>query len=86
MSCDRFIVTQDRNAAARAANRVAVGDTALSLRRARATWLTAHLEAATPLPVLREVAGPLSAATLDDLLAATPAVTAEQVVIEALRA
>ena len=84
--CDRFIVAQDRNAAARAANRVAVGDTALSLRRARATWLTAHLEAGTPLPVLREVAGPLSAATLDDLLAATPAVTAEQAVAEALRA
>lgn len=85
-SCDRFIVAQDRNAAARAANRVAVGDTSLSLRRARATWLTAHLEAGTPLPVLREVAGPLSVATLDDLLAATSAVTAEQAVTEALRA
>ena len=55
--CPRFIVAQDRNAAARAAHRVAVGDTSLSLRRARATWLTAHLEAGTPLPVLREVAG-----------------------------
>ena len=86
-SCDRFIVAQDRNATARAANRVTVGDTGLSLRRARATWLTAHLEAGTPLPVLREVAGPLSAATLDDLLGATTnAVTAEQAVAEALRA
>ena len=85
-SCERFIVAQDRNAAVRAANRVAVGDTSLSLRRARATRLTAHLEAGTPLPVLREAAGPLSAATLDDLLAATPAVTAEQAVTEALRA
>ena len=84
--CPRFIVAQDRNAAARAANRVHVGDTALSLRRARATWLTAHLEAGTPLPVLREVAGPLSAATLDDLLAAAPTVSPEQAMTEALRA
>ena len=84
--CPRFIVAQDRNAAARAANRVHVGDTALSLRRARATWLTAHLEAGTPLPVLRQVAGPLSAATLDDLLAATRAVTAKQAITAALRA
>ena len=84
--CARFIVPQDRNSAARAANRIRIGDTALSLRRARATWLTAHLEAGTPLPVLREVAGPLSVATLNDLLGACVAVTAEQAVTEALRA
>ena len=84
--CDRFIIPQDRNAAARAANRVAVGDTSLSLRRARATWLTAHLEAGTPLPALREVAGPLSAATLDDLLGATSALAPEQAIAEALKA
>ena len=84
--CARFIVPQDRNSAARAANRIRIGDTSLSLRRARATWLTAHLEAGTPLPVLREVAGPLSAATLDDLLAATPAVNPAHAVTEALRA
>ncbi|MXY09252.1 MAG: hypothetical protein F4Z00_12390 [Acidimicrobiaceae bacterium] len=83
--CPRFVIPKDRNAAARATNRVSIGDTALSLRRARATWLTAHLVAGTPLPVLRAVAGPLSAATLDDLLAATPAVTAEHAVAEALR-
>ena len=84
--CDRFIRPRDRNAAARAASRVSIGDTSLSLRRARATWLAAHLVAGTPLPALREVAGPLSAATLDDLLAATSAVTAERAVTEALRA
>ena len=83
--CRRFIRSRDRNAAARAANRVSVGDTALSLRRARATWLTAHLEVGTPLPVLREVAGPVSVATLDDLLAATNALTAEHAITEALR-
>lgn len=84
--CDRFIRSQDRNAAARASNRVSIGDTALSLRRARATWLTAHLEAGTPLPVLREIAGPLSAATLDDLLGATSTIAPEQAVTEALKA
>ena len=84
--CVRFIVPQDRNAAARAANRIRIGDTSLSLRRARATWLTAHLEAGTPLPALREVAGPLSAATLDDLLGACAAITAEQAATEGLRA
>lgn len=84
--CPRFVIPQDRNAAARAANRIRIGDMSLSLRRARATWLTAHLEAGTPLPVLREVAGPVAAATLDDLLTATSAVTPEQAVAEALRA
>ena len=83
--CPRFIRSRDRNAAARAASRVRVGDVGLSLRRARATWLTAHLTAGTPLLVLRAVAGPLSVATLDDLLAMTNAVTAERAVTEALR-
>ena len=85
--CARFIRPQDRNAAARAANRIRIGDTALSLRRARATWLTAHLAAGTPLPALREVAGPLSAATLDDLLAAAAhTITPERAAHVALRA
>ena len=83
----RFFVSQDRNAAARAANSVSIGHTNLSLRRARATWLTAHIVAETPLLVLRKIAGPLSAATLDDLLAATGhTVSPEQAVIKGLRA
>ena len=56
---DRFITAQDRNAPARAANRLRIGDDSLSLRRARATWLTAHLVAGTPLLVLREI-GPFA--------------------------
>ena len=83
----RFFVSQDRNAAARAANSVSIGHTNLSLRRARATWLTAHIVAETPLLVLRKIAGPLSAATLDDLLAAADvSITPEQAVIKGLRA
>ena len=85
--CDRFIISTDRNAAARAANSVSIGSARMSLRRARATWLTAHLLAETPLVVLRRIAGPLSAATLDDLLAATGhTVSPEQAVIKGLRA
>ena len=83
----RFFVSQDRNAAARAANSVSIGSARLSLRRARATWLTAHIVAETPLPVLRRIAGPVSAATMDDLLAATGhTVSPEQAVIKGLRA
>ena len=83
----RFFVSQDRNAAARAANSVSIGSARLSLRRARATWLTAHIVAETPLLVLRRIAGPLSAATLDDLLAATGhTISPEQAVIKGLRA
>ena len=82
----RFFVSQDRNAAARAANSVSIGHTNLSLRRARATWLTAHLVAGTPPLVLRKIAGPVSAATMDDLLAAADvSITPEQAVIEGLK-
>lgn len=38
-----------------------------SVRRARNTWLTAHLRAGTPIPVLRKFSGRLSQRTLDVL-------------------
>ena len=82
----RFLGSSDRNAAGRIASSLPITD-GMSLRRARATWLTAHLVAGTPLLVLREIAGSLSVATLDDLLAATGhTVSPEQAVTEALRA
>ena len=82
----RFLGSSDRNAAGRIASSLPITD-GMSLRRARATWLTAHLVAGTPLLVLREIAGPLSVATLDDLLAATDhTVSPKQAVTEALRA
>ena len=81
-----FLGSCNRNAAGRVASSLPITD-GMSLRRARATWLTAHLVAGTPLPVLREIAGPLSVATLDDLLAVTGhTVSAERAVTEALRA
>lgn len=67
----RFILSTDRNAAYRIADTVSLGrGQELSLRRARNTWLTAHLHAETPLLALNEIARPVSAATLNDLLAA----------------
>jgi len=41
---------------------------ALSFRRARSTWLVAHLVAGTPLGPLRKISGPLALSTLDELL------------------
>ena len=41
----------------------------LSLPRARATWLAAHLAEETPLPALCKIAGPVSADTLKALMA-----------------
>ncbi len=50
----------------------------LSLRRARATWLCAHLTAGTPLGALRRIAGPLSANTLDALAGHIAAARSEE--------
>jgi hypothetical protein len=62
---DRFIPTNGRNIISATAARL---NPSLSLRRARSTWLAAHMAANTPLAVLRQVAGPLSLNTLDGLL------------------
>ena len=60
-----FVPTDARNIVH---NTVSKLEPRLSLRRARSTWLLAHLTVGTPLAVLRMIAGPLSANTLDGLL------------------
>ena len=45
------------------------GQGSLSLRRARATFVCAHIRAGTPLDVLNEIAGPISGAYLQQMLA-----------------
>lgn len=71
-AADRFITGDHHNAVHIVSQRLDPGDgQGLLLRRARSTWLAAHLNAGTPLSVLRKVAGPLSANTLDGLLAYT---------------
>ena len=84
----RFIQTAGRNAVYRIGTELDTGDgEGLSLRRARSTWLHAHLLAGTPLPALRRIAGPLSANSLDILLKdAAAALDNETAVIEGLRA
>ena len=84
----RFILASHRCIASQLANKVSIGrGRGLSLRRARNTWLTAHLHAETPLLALREMAGPLDVATLNGLLAASAAgISAEQAAIKGLRA
>ncbi|MDE2814072.1 MAG: hypothetical protein OXM01_13655 [Gemmatimonadota bacterium] len=70
-SDELFIPNSGKNAPYTTAQRIeVVGLGTLSLSRARSTWLTAHLAAGTPLAALRVIAGPLSANTLSDLMAA----------------
>ena len=75
----RFIVLKGRNSVYRFLEGIApVSGSPLGLSRARATWLTAHLTAGTPLAVLKVIAGPLSMNTLDGLVdAATETFTAD---------
>ena len=69
----RFVQATHRSAVYMLCRQVGVDGQVLSVRRARSTWLVAHLHAATPLSVLRRVAGPLSGDTLTALLASAAA-------------
>ena len=76
---DRFVPTNARNIVH---NTVSKLEPRLSLRRARSTWLVAHLTAGTPLGVLRMIAGPLSANTLDGLLDHTVTAIDDETAVE----
>ena len=71
----KFVQGDNDNAAALIAAKItgrpnsAREATHLSLRRARNTWLVAHLRATTPWPALRVIAGPVSAYKLNALMA-----------------
>ena len=81
----KFISSEASNAVYNIAS--GLTDKGLSLPRARATWLVAHLVAGTRRPALEAVAGPVSQNTLDALLPPAHSVlTPEQAVEEALRA
>ena len=84
----RFIKTTGRNSVYRISSALDTGDgKGLSLRRARSTWLLAHLVAGTSLPALRWLAGSLSANTLAELLPeAADLLDNETAVTEGLRA
>ena len=64
-----FFAASHVNAVYDAAQRIpAPGGDHLRFRRARTTWLQAHLAAGTDLAALRVLAGPVSANTLTDLI------------------
>ena len=65
---DEFISGAVRNVH-NVSSRLKGAETGLVLRRARSTWLAAHLVSGTPLAALRIIAGPVGAQTLDGLLA-----------------
>ena len=78
-SCGLLVSGRGRNAVHKLLESLGDGDRdGLSLRRARATWLCAHLTVGTPLGVLRRIAGPLSANTLDALSGHTAVALSEQ--------
>lgn len=69
----RFVTATHRTAVYMLCRQVGFDGKGLSVRRARSTWLVAHLHAATPLSVLRRIAGPLSGDTLTALMASSAA-------------
>ena len=70
----RFVSASHRTAVYALCRQVGFGGNAsLSVRRARSTWLVAHLHAATSLAALRQIAGPVSCDTLTGLLTASAA-------------
>ena len=83
----RFIAAKGRNAVSSVAGRLIVAGEGLSLRRARVTWLAAHLAAGTNLAALHIISGRVGAQTLDSVLAHVAAdMSAEEAAIEGLKA
>lgn len=64
----RFVTAKCHSAVYSIAEELAPSGSGLSFRRARNTWLAAHLVAGTPLPALRTIAGRVSAQTLNAVL------------------
>lgn len=62
----KFITSEGQDPVQTIAKRI--GPNGLGLRRARSTWLAAHLAANTPLAALQTVAGQLSVQTLGELI------------------
>ena len=80
---DRFMTSTDRSAVAAIAGRIKGPDgRGLSLRRARTTWLAAHLVVSTPLAALRRFAGPIGGPMLTALLDHTSAELDAQAALE----
>ncbi len=84
---DRFIAARSRNAVTSVAGRLTVADEGLSLRRARITWLAAHVAAGTNLAALHIISGRAGTQTLDSVLAHVAAgMSPEDAAVEGLKA
>ena len=84
---DRFIAAEGRNAVTSVAGRLIVAGEGLSLRRARVTWLAAHVTAGTNLAALHVISGRAGTQTLDSVLVHVAAdMSAEEAAIEGLKA
>ena len=84
---DKFIAAKGRNAVTTVAGRLTVAEEGLSLRRARLTWLAAHVAAGTNLAALHVISGRAGAQTLDSVLAHVAAdMSPEEAAIEGLKA
>ena len=84
---DKFITAEGRNAVTSIAGRLIVAGEGLSLRRARVTWLAAHVAAGTRLDALHIISGQVGAQTLDSVLDHLAAdMSPEDAAIEGLKA
>lgn len=84
---DKFITAKGRNAVTSVAERLTVAGEGLSLRRARVTWLAAHVTAGTNLAALHVISGRAGAQTLDSVLAHVAAgMSPEEAAVEGLKA
>ena len=84
---DKFITAKGRNAVTNVAGRLTVAEEGLSLRRARVTWLAAHVTAGTNLAALHIISGRAGTQTLDSVLAHVAAdMSPEEAAIEGLKA
>ena len=84
---NQFITRKGKNAVTSVAKRLTVADEHLSLRRARITWLAAHVTAGTNLAALHIISGRAGTQTLDSVLAHVAAeMTPEEAAIEGLKA
>ena len=66
-----FVRATHRTAVYMLCRQVGISGHTFSVRRARSTWLVAHLQAGTSLWALRQIAGPVSGDTLTALLTAS---------------
>ena len=84
---DRFITGKGRNAVTSVTGRLTVAGEGLSLRRARVSWLAAHVTAGTNLAALHIISGRAGAQTLDSVLAHVAAdMSPQDAAIEGLKA